>query len=286
MFKIDKKSKPSGHRDNLISWRLKNMAGFAEELASSGWDKKAQASNNRYIRIGGESVRMVSLDDASALNHCGRNYTTIVNCIKNEQPPEHLETTSKNGKKSVFESKKERRLQAHIIKTALMSNDSLLDKSLFKCLKDGELLDELVFLTDEISFGDKNHGPTIRCDLFALGQLGEETFPVMIELKSTRSLDGKKNGLIQQLKDAEKEITTHAEEADQLSRAITPGKGFSHPKKCMKILVWPKAESNPRKDTLEKIKDAGIIAIEYCPKDFETQAENLFSILSPRQSMS
>ncbi len=243
-------------RDAIIKSRLDEMSNRANEIHVSGWDISAEAEKNRYIRILGESFRAVSLDDKSPLCGFGEDDAKTIANVK-----EHFLIKPKDLSEKNWKAKKERRLQSWIIKHALMNERNLLKNELFSCLRDD--FDELLFAIDEVSFGDKNHGPTVRCDLLAVGVKGDEVFLSVIELKSERALDR----LLDQLDNAEKEIDAHRGEIVELMKRLTSKEIRNFAVK--KILVWPAATQGERKDTTEKRKNSGVDFIEYSPKDFD-----------------
>jgi hypothetical protein len=181
--------------------KLAAMIDLVEQLNRSDWNVKTAAENDQYIRVNGGTFRAVSLADKSAL--CGfakqgaKDIETIKNHFKNNQP--------QNLANDVFEAKKERRLQSRIIKKALLNQRNLLHESLFgAALKDH--FDKLLFAFDEVSF-EKN-----RVDLIAVGKKENKIFPVVIELKSNRSL----TRLVEQLNDASDAILKNLAEIKTL----------------------------------------------------------------------
>jgi hypothetical protein len=172
----------------------------------------------------------------------------------------------KNLAEKYLAIKKERRLQSWIIKQALMNRRDLMKSQIFECLK--ESFDELIFALDEVSFGDKNHkhpieeADIVRCDLLAVGVKDGNTFPVVIELKTSRDL----GRLIEQLKNAEREIISHEQEIRSLMELIT-GKKISD-STVKKVLVWP--DGNESKTTATKRKDSNVFFVQYSPCEFES----------------
>lgn len=262
--------KPVGDRTALIKWRLKNMIAFAKEMQKPLWDESLAATNDKYIRILGESCRAVSLNDLSPLcGYGGTGSKVVSNVIKHfdDAKREPIKLAGDDWKK-----KKERRLQSWIIKQGLMNGRDLLQSPIFNCLKTH--FDELLFALDEVSFGDNNHNlpKIVRCDLLAVGVKGNNVFPVVIELKSNRAL----GDLIMQLANAEKEIDSHSNEIGELMKSLTK-KNISD-FAVRKVLVWPAATIGESKGTAEIRTNSDVIFVEYSPKDFKHPEEMVFSL--------
>jgi hypothetical protein len=261
------KAKPTGDREALIDWRLEFMTTLAAEQKRLGWNEVEEAHHNKYIRINGESYRAVSLSDGAPLCRFDKSGSPKWGTIQR-----HFEKNPVSVDETVLEKKRERRLQSRIIKQALIKNRNLLDDSLFgNALKDE--FDELLFALDEISFGDANHGPTIRCDLVAVGKCGNDVLPIVIELKSERSL----SSLFKELDNASNEIESHHAKFSALLKTVT-GMSVSKGAKARKILVWPALDSGRENNaTVEKRKESGILFIEYTPRFFTSPDEVIFS---------
>lgn len=287
MDKEKHKSKPkNGDRNEMINWRLQEMYRRAIALRDAGWNRVTEASNQHYIRIKGESLQAVSLDDKRALCGIGDSAKTVDAIkvrLKNNEASELAP--------SVFESKKERRLQASLIMNALKNGGSLLSVDCFRPLSknNGGDLDELIFVMDEISFGDNKHfhhendryftdgnviriaRPNIvRIDIFAVGVKEGVSFPVLIELKSSRD----KTTLISQLNNAQFEVCGESQGSGQRTEHIqsfvcaVTGRNFKLAfDKARKVIVWPALRDDPIDQASSgELKD--ITVIEYWPKDF------------------
>jgi len=184
------------------------------------------AAQNQYIRIGGLGYRSVSLDEKSPLS----GYT-----VKPSESLDKIFLQFKDSKPKpmdvdVLEKKKERRLQSWIIKNALLKNrDMIAALSLADCP-----YDEILFATDEVSFG------AIRCDIVAVCRKGANYYPVLIELKSNRD----KSELIRQIRVFCEKIVEYSHEFSELLGILTgidPGKIMK--KEPHKIIIWPLADS-------------------------------------------
>lgn len=171
-------------RNKVINNRLMTMAKLAKDLADSGWSRCEQAENDRYIRINGDGYQAVSLKDETAL--CG--YGKKTKKLEKVQNNFHLNLVCNV---EAIKKKRERRLQAYLIKQALSNDGSLIPA--IPCLVIA--FSELIFVTDEISFGDKNTDGATRIDILAIGKLkgtasdSADYVPVCIELKHVRSLE-------------------------------------------------------------------------------------------------
>lgn len=250
------------NRGERIVWRLKNMIRFSKQLKIHWSDEQAMAAQDKYIRVCGESIRLVSLADDSALCR-----------FKDLGPRKSVDALARRARgdlsiegmnKALAKSKQERRLQAYLIKSALLESRELLGT--LSCLS-GKLK-SLLFAYDKISFGDKSFGKgnSVRLDILAVGtNHSDESFPVIIELKSKRSYaDLKWLGI--QLRNAERELTgMNSPAADVIACFLTAATGIKPtlPDQVMKVLVWPAGgDSQQIKSTLEKYKDQ-ITFIEY-----------------------
>lgn len=256
-------------RLQVIKKRLGWMTDFAQEIRNSEWDEQSSASQDRYIRIRGESLRAVSLNDLSPLCGFGKsgNAKTVATVLRHF---DDVRRTPIRLAEADHQRKKERRLQSHIIKQALLSERNLLGKASLECLSNE--FDKLVFALDEVSFGDNNNAPVIRCDLLAVGQIGGETFPVVIELKSNRQLAR----LDEQLEVAARHVIATYQEARNLLETVTGLKLNSQ--RVGKILVWPRGD-NERAETLEfRRNHQDIKFVEYTPESYGSPQEVTFAL--------
>lgn len=252
----------------VIKKRLGLMSQFAQQINMSKWSEQTAAEQDRYIRIRGESLRAVSLNDLSPL--CGFGKTgdakTVATVVRHFD--DKGRTPLKLAKKD-HESKRERRLQSYIIKQALMSQRNLLGKNTLECLS--REFDKLVFALDEVSFGDNNNAPVIRCDLLAVGQVGDEIFPVVIELKSNRDLER----LDDQLEIAARHVVATYQEAKQLLELVTGLKLNSQ--RIGKVLVWPGKRERPETTEFRR-NNPDIRFVEYGPVSYQSPAEVTFTL--------
>lgn len=245
--------KQSMTREEIIKWRLAKMREMAEKM--KGRDLTALAKAGKYIRIGGEAYRAVSLNDDSPL--CG---FSDVKSMHLETIDNHFLNNIKPLDKDVLKNKEERRLQCWLIKKALINNRdirSALDLN-------NSVYDELIFALDEISLGDKNHPheekecpDIVRCDILAVGVKGSSAFPVLIELKSNRAM----KVLETQLENFCKEIITHKIEFSSLLESCTGKKVRCD--KPRKMIVWPKNDSEQAITHRSELNEKKIDVIEY-----------------------
>ncbi len=236
------------------------MARYAEELRAMAFDHAALAKAGKYIRVLGESVRLISIDSRTPLmqleiNGAGLGSTkTLANLIPKIGSSSHAEpSTQAPGE--------ERTLQAYLIKSALSNGRSMM--TLFPELSACGI-DDLVFVCDEISMGDRNtasEAKTCRADIIALGRKGDTYFPVYVELKYARSL----GRLLEQLDNIERET----EEPDVRSAFVeflnaTTGIANSaiDVSRGKKMLVWPRAAGAQSPRVAKAIED-DIIVIGY-----------------------
>lgn len=233
---------------------LNKMIRFAGGL--SGWNASEKAFKNQYIRIGGLGYRAVSLSHSAPLcKHSSGPVVTLDTILKQFKNPPTLMKVDPDDKQ-------ERCLQRLIIKASLVNNRDML-KAL--SITDGPFT-ELIFAMDEVSLG------TVRCDILAVGKIGNNYYPVVIELKSNRD----KSRLEEQLENFCCEITTYGVEFNKLL-ALMIGRNEIQidTDKPRKIIICPVADSESKKDgngfnssvnaktTRNKIIDKKISLIEY-----------------------
>lgn len=240
-------SKKPGERDALICWRFKKMLELTKQLPDIT-KLSALARENKHIRIRQEDYRAISLDyknKASNTGYCRGGSQTIETIMDHFKKIPATRTTRRE----------EAMLHAWLIKEALMNN-----RDLVRPLNLGDKFDKLLFCYDEVSIGDQNHKPEIRCDLLALGYRKEQYFPVVIELKYTRS----QTRLIEQLDNFINEFKLNSELRIALNALLSefakdPSE-VRHVGEFERIIVWPKCE-NPKKQTISKME--GIIQVQY-----------------------
>jgi len=254
---IDDKKRMS--RTDLIEKRFELMVNMAEKLRNKT-NYSQLADKEQYIRICGEGYMSVSLADKSPLLGIGAQEEEIEKVLKHLEEKQAKELSDK-----VWKSKKERRLQAWLIKRALTHN-----RSLRESLRLEDHFGELLFCLDEVSLGDSNHErddskdrpKIVRSDILALGLQGGVYYPVLIELKYKREL----KRLIEQLDNFIKDVEDHSSVNDVFIDLLRTCSGVEKSANLSnnfkKIIIWPKSK-NPRKSTVEKLNENGVLEIEY-----------------------
>lgn len=176
-------SKKEWDRDRVIIWRLEQMIERAEKLNEiKGEVKKHAEKYDRYIRVAGESYTLVSLSNVSPLLASGRGEQKKLEEVLNQINDPELKPVVKS--KEQLKALKERRLQSYLIKEALLNERSLIVAFDINKNKLREEFTELLFAFDEVSLGDTDHEPIIRCDLLCVGVKEDKAFPVVLELKA------------------------------------------------------------------------------------------------------
>lgn len=226
---------------------LKRMEKFARErIPLWGRHKAAElAEKFHYIRIGGNGFRAVSIHP---MQPCGelkgfpapdKSFSKVLKDLKSLPVSNDPDPPGKD--------KKEHHLQAYLIRIALTRPDDM--PKLLAC---DDIVDELVFVTDELNFDNK-----VRADLVFLGRKGKTYFPIFIELKVKREL----KQLMKQLSNAERIAKEFPKEAtDFFSAAVAPDLILDDQQfeihAPRSVIVWPRAK-NPAvtSKNIDKWKD-------------------------------
>ncbi|MDO9069782.1 MAG: hypothetical protein Q7W05_15180 [Deltaproteobacteria bacterium] len=236
-------------REKLIIRRLNQMIKMVEELPPQNQLSKL-ANEDKYIRVCGEKYRGVSLAKKSPLCGYGGQTRQIETIL------DHFKATPQEIVPATLEKKKERKLQAWLIKEALSNDRQLVD-----CLHLQEFFDDLFFCLDEVSLGDRNHEPIIRCDILAIGCKDGVYSPVLIELKSVRHL----GRLITQLNDFIENINSNPEIHKTALSLMKKSAGIPEDAKLeegfQKVIVWPKLDTSRKSTAIKLGKD--IIEVGY-----------------------
>lgn len=244
----------------LVNERIMGMVHLVKSLRSAGWDEVAGARNEQYIRIRMKDYKAVSLNNKSALCRFVKGGAARIGTILKHFDNQAHSLPDEYGSR-------ERRLQAWIIKQALLNKRDLLCENLFACIKSKGDVDELIFALDEISFGD------VRCDIFAVGKKGGKVFPVVIELKYDRQLAT----LVGQLNEAVDVIQRHSSAFKLLLEELSGREGVSC-EQAKRIIVWPEPGTQERDKTRQfRADNREIIFIEYGPREFNEPCEVGFS---------
>lgn len=233
--------------NKVVQKRLRNMAEMATERRERLFSDREPKNPNWYVRICGNSYRAVSLYEDSPLmgfvKNNAKKFDTILNHFEKGEPGK-----INNGEKP------ERRLQCWLIKQSLQNKLSL--KTALSL--DNKKYDDLLFALDEVSLGDRNHTPIIRCDILAVGIQNGNAFPVLIELKSNRA----KEELVNQIDDFVDHINNLSKEFEELlSRCVNKPVRVS--RKIGKMIIWPTAGKAGRESIDHFIDNKKIDVIEY-----------------------
>lgn len=206
---------------------LGRMTEFARERASSpDYDAAELARKGRYIRIGGNGFRPISIESGQPCGALEGVAGPVASFAK------ALATTGSKAGTS-RSAKPEHRLQAFLIRSAFTAPDQM--PSLLGC---ADLFDELHFVTDELKLD------AIRADLVFLGRKGDRYFPVLMELKVSRQL----GRLDEQLAGAKIALLAYAENARAFMSAAV---GSVKPEQIdiamtCSVIVWPSLVDSTR----------------------------------------
>ena len=203
-----------------------------------------------YIRVSGKGFRPVSVDREFPL------------CRFTTGPVRRFETARDHAlscrpfpladQKGM--SRGERCMQAHLIREASKVGGDL--RGIL-----GELpFDPFTFAFDEVRLyrnGDSS-GPTIRCDVLAIGGVDGRFEPVVIELKYARS-DELMNELVQQLDEFGQMIHAHQplfEDALEKATGRTVDAGRVH-----RVIVWPATDTQADRDLVARLRSLGVCSV-------------------------
>lgn len=223
--------------------KLKNLKTYAEARRNFA-DLASFAKDGGYVRLGGSGYRAVSVvPTAPLMRFEGARVTKNLDAAV--QQCRALKPAPMQG--GADKSKRERMLQAHLIRSAFMAKLDLC--SVLKGLP----YERLLFAVDELSL--EHDGGTLRCDLIAVGVTPGGAIPVLIELKYERQL-GK---LLKQLKDYARVVFKHRELFSALLCAATGEKVAVD--RVQRLLVWPKATGVVAEQTRKTLEDEGVLAV-------------------------
>lgn len=244
-------------RDETIRGRLSKMIRFAERRRAHMEKKPVNWSEDWYIRIGGNGYRAVSVNDKTPLKKfsnrgASQNFDAVMKIFENGK--------SEIPQKSV----PERSVQSWLIKQALQNKGEIgkvlgLDSKIYK---------SMFFALDEVSLGDKDHNPIIRCDILAVGvDPQEKVFPVIIELKSDR----KQTDLIGQLDKFSDEMKQYSTEFLELLEKCVGRKLDTI--EARKMVIWPESQKKNRRTeetiNIYKIKNIDVVQYNKCGPPYE-----------------
>jgi hypothetical protein len=221
-------------RNNVIRHRLNKMTEWAKQRREFLANHAKEWNEDWYIRIGGNGFRAVSLNNCSPLFGFADKSDEDINEIIRQFKQNNTKNISDD-----LDGLPERRVQCWLIKQAI--NDKLNLKTYLGL--DGSIYEDLLFVLDEASFGDKDNQPIRRLDILAVGIYGGIAYPVLIELKSKRKL----GNLLYQLGEYQSEMKQFELEFKRLFKAcVNRDVNFS---KYGKIMVWPKSPSGKKSRT-------------------------------------
>lgn len=243
-----------------IQSRIERAKQWREEMPTH----EQLAKNYRYVRILGKSFRAISISPA---NPCGRllrkdNSNMVSGCAtikaailsaQGAHPYDHdadFKPARHIAAKADTPAKPEHKIQAFLIRHALMNGQKL----------DGILkgfdadLDELVFVTDELSTGE------LRADIIALGGKNGRYFPVFIELKIKREL----KRLMAQLEGAQSLMNIAGTDFINMLSAASgiPNEKISFDGYRL-MIVWPPVSGGKEDNRVEEARSKRFLFAEY-----------------------
>jgi len=223
------------------------------------WRKKLPhfmelAENWIYIRVRSSDYLPISIHPDNPCGHLKqkdekiKETSDLENAIRIAKDAEKPESPYFYRPRS---DQKEKRMQAALIRHALMNNLSLHE------LCDGftDVFDELIFVTDEFSAGN------IRADIIALGGMKGRYFPVFIELKATRTL----KRIIEQLTNIEEAMKNDARDSflNLLANATGKPKSDIVFDEAIPLIIWTGLDRGKERDVVAKARENGFIVAEY-----------------------
>jgi hypothetical protein len=199
------------------------------EFASTRFERTAFRlhQNNGYVRVSAGGFRAVCVSDDAPLCEFGAGTAARLDAVLH-----HFNTAVPRSETA--QAKPERRVQAHIVRTALANHLDLLS------VLPGLPFDLLSFALDEVRLevGDTPAKDVIRCDLLAVGVKDGRCEPVVIELKWDRQLAQ----LRRQLQAFSRVISAHQPAFEKLLGAAVGRPGEVSAARVHHVIVWPKSE--------------------------------------------
>jgi hypothetical protein len=170
-------------------------------------DFRALAERNRHLRIGGDGWKVVSLD---MKNPCGR--ITSRDVSKRGSASEAQEDAVRHGDDDVpfaGNKKNEHRLQAYLIRRAMLDPGGLLEQLRLDALG----CDSLCLITDELRLKEVTKDHDLRADLLFLVRQHGRFRPLLVELKVRHDPD---DSPFKQLDNAARVLAGSADELAKL----------------------------------------------------------------------
>lgn len=245
----------------FIQSRIERAKQWRDEMP----DHEELAKSYRYVRILGKSFRAISIHHK---NPCGRlirkdNGKEVVGSPGIKSAIQSAYDACEHGHENDYRpssTKTEHKIQAFLIHHALVNGQRLL--GILKGFDD--VLDELIFVTDELSTGK------LRADIIALGGKNGRYFPVFIELKVKREL----KRLMEQLEGAQALMNIAGE---HFTKMLSAASGIPHEKISFDdyrlMIVWPASISGQEDKRVVKARsEEGTLFAEFCKQGEEEYA--------------
>lgn len=235
--------------------RLKNLIRFVRARTEAGALRLHHP--DAYLRASAGGLRAVCVSRDAPLCHFGRGSADTV-----EKALKHISNAA--GRKLVSPTamaKRERSLQAHLIREALKDGD------LRPTLGSDLPFERLVFALDEVPLHKKDEStPLVRCDLLAVGVNGPRLEPVLIELKWGRSL----KQLRKQLEDYSDLVERYRSEFETLLGDAIGRSREVKADRLHQMIVWPSPQplgegdtAHGAESTRRQLEEARITAIQF-----------------------
>ncbi len=181
---------------------------------------------HRYVRLQRDGYRLISIDTENPCGDAGSESCKTISEVKTCIDGGYKAKTPGNNKP-------EARLQAYLIYQCLRYGPEHAARMLDP---DGQLVDRLWFVADEVRLGDEN----IRPDMLFVGSKGRQAFPILAELKAGRNL----SEVVEQLDGMQEAVSAHTATAsfsDFLKQSVPQAAGDFHWafEALQKWIIWP-----------------------------------------------
>lgn len=206
---------------------------------------------HRYVRLQRDGYRLISIDTENPCGNAGSKSCKTISKVKT-----CIDSGYKADKPN--NDKPEARLQAYLIYQCLRYGPEHAARMLDP---EGQLIDHLWFVADEVRLGDKN----IRADMLFVGSKGRQAFPILAELKANRTL-GKVVEQLDNMQNAVSDHTTTVSFSNFLKQSVPQAADDFHWtfEVLQKWIIWPAAPSDkPRSSVGDSVaKDQRLKVIE------------------------